>query len=360
MNKLKNIKLKNLIPITVSLSGGVGYFIYKPKNLDEDLLLTTNQLKEFNDPNKKVLVSYKENIYNITDFINQHPGGSEKIMLSAGKSIDEYWKIYPQHYKNALHLLEPMKVGKLTDYKPKLENNKLFTNEPNRDNYNLKYHTIEPCNAENVLKKNLNFITPINEWYIRNHHPVPDLDIKNYQFNLINNLHPNSYSKNFKLNNLNSIFKSYKTNEIVSTIQCGGNRRVEFVNTNGTQWSNGALSTAKWKGYRLYDFLLEIEPKLEHFHNTHIIFESYDGLKASIPIEKVLRDKNEVLLAYEMNGKPLERDHGYPIRVIVPGYVGIRKVKWIKNITLSKKEAESNVQKGIAYKGLPHYVKKKI
>lgn len=360
MNKIKNIKLKNLIPITVTLSGSVGYLIYKPKNNENELLLTTNQLKEFNDPNKRVLVSYKENIYNITDFINQHPGGSEKIMLAAGKSIDEYWRIYPQHYKNAKDMLEKMKVGRLTDYKPKLENNKLFTNEPNRENYNLKYHTTEPCNAENLLKEDLDFITDVNEWYIRNHHPVPDLDIKNYKFEVINNLNNlNSESKTYKFNNLNSIFKTYKTNEVVSTIQCGGNRRSEFVETNGTQWESGAISTAIWKGYRLYDFLLEIEPKLDNLKDKHIIFESYDGLKASIPIEKVLRDKDEVLVAFEMNGETINRDHGYPLRVIVPGYTGIRNIKWIKSIILSVEEADSNVQRGIAYKGLPHYLGKK-
>jgi sulfite oxidase len=346
--------IKKIIPI--SSLYGFGYLAYKPKK-KEELLLSTEELKKYNNPNDKILVSYKENIYNITDFINLHPGGSEKIMLAAGNSIDEYWKIYPQHYKNAFHLLEPMKVGKLTDYKPKLLDNDLFENEPNRENYNLKYHTIEPCNAENCLGEEIDFITSVNDWYIRNHHPVPNLNIENYQFNLINNLNSSSYSKTYKLNNLNSIFKSYKTNEIISTIQCGGNRRGEFENTNGTQWDYGAISTAKWKGYRLYDFLLEIEPKLDELQNKHIILESYDTLKVSIPIEKVLRDKNKVILAFEMNNLPLDKDHGYPLRLIVPGYVGIRNVKWIKNIILSDEEADSNVQKGIAYKGLPHYIK---
>ena len=50
---------------------------------------------------------------------------------------------------------------------------------------------------------------------------------------------------------------------------------------------------------------------------------------ASVPIERALDPKNEVLLAYEMNGEPIPRDHGFPIRVIVPGVVGARSVKWL-------------------------------
>ena len=50
---------------------------------------------------------------------------------------------------------------------------------------------------------------------------------------------------------------------------------------------------------------------------------------SSIPIEKALDPHGDVILAYEMNGEPIPRDHGYPVRVIVPGVVGARNVKWL-------------------------------
>lgn len=55
---------------------------------------------------------------------------------------------------------------------------------------------------------------------------------------------------------------------------------------------------------------------------------------ASIPIEKALNPAGDVILAYEMNGEPIPRDHGYPLRVIVPGIVGARNVKWLGKICI--------------------------
>lgn len=51
----------------------------------------------------------------------------------------------------------------------------------------------------------------------------------------------------------------------------------------------------------------------------------------------------QVMIAYEMNGEELPRDHGYPVRMLVPGVVGARSVKWLKSITLSKEEYPGNV-----------------
>lgn len=60
--------------------------------------------------------------------------------------------------------------------------------------------------------------------------------------------------------------------------------------------------------------------------------------------------RGDVILAYEMNGKPLTRDHGYPVRVIVPGVVGARNVKWLGRIVISASESDSHWQQN-DYKG---------
>jgi sulfite oxidase len=71
---------------------------------------------------------------------------------------------------------------------------------------------------------------------------------------------------------------------------------------------------------------------------------------ASIPIEKALAEDGDVLLAYEMNGGAIPRDHGYPLRVVVPGHVAARQVKWVEKIIVSADESDSHWQQE-DYKG---------
>jgi sulfite oxidase len=60
---------------------------------------------------------------------------------------------------------------------------------------------------------------------------------------------------------------------------------------------------------------------------------------------------------YKMNGETLPPEHGYPLRVVVPGVVGVRNVKWVTSVTTSEEEAEGPWQRGIAYKGFAPSVK---
>ena len=76
-------------------------------------------------------------------------------------------------------------------------------------------------------------------------------------------------------------------------------------------------------------------------------------MKASINMEKSTNPYGDVIIAYEMNGVPIPRDHGYPLRLIVPGYAAVRNVKWLKKIEVSDSEAEGAWQQGLNYKTLP-------
>jgi len=70
-------------------------------------------------------------------------------------------------------------------------------------------------------------------------------------------------------------------------------------------------------------------------------------------VQKAFNPFGDVIICYEMNGEPLPREHGYPLRVIVPGYAAVRNVKWLEKLVLSKKEAEGPWQRGLNYKTLP-------
>ena len=124
----------------------------------------------------------------------------------------------------------------------------------------------------------------------------------------------------------------------------------------GLNWKGGAIGNATWSGARLYDILKAAGYSDDDIKAKHIHFEGYDvgadgsPYGASIPVEKGSNPRGDVILAYEMNGETLPRDHGYPIRAVVPGVVGARNVKWLNRIILSDKESDSHWQQG-DYKG---------
>ena len=71
----------------------------------------------------------------------------------------------------------------------------------------------------------------------------------------------------------------------------------------------------------------------------------------------LLRAVGDVLLAYEMNGEELPPEHGFPLRAVVPGHVGVRNVKWVDKVIVSPEEAKGTWQRGMAYKGFGPNVK---
>lgn len=321
----------------------IPFFMFKKKYYSE------SDIKKHNTSND-VWVSYKGNVYNISKFVQQHPGGSEKIMKAAGGPLEPYWNIYKQHYNSDVtSILNEYKIGYTDKYN--LELNDPYIMEPDRDN-NLKVHKTKPFNAEPNLEILRNFyVTPTNYWFVRNHHPDPQINILKYELNLLN-----------ETNNINiniDDIKEYPKTEIISTIQCAGNRRSEFniINkTLGLPWGNGAISTAKWGGASL-KYILETNNLLNNINGDEYIhlIGSDEPFDCSIPIKKVLDD--EVIIAYEMNDDELSLDHGYPIRAIVLGYSGAKNIKWLTGIKISNEESISNWQRGILYKGLSSNIK---
>jgi sulfite oxidase len=136
---------------------------------------------------------------------------------------------------------------------------------------------------------------------------------------------------------------------VMATLQCAGNRRQEHSRVKpvgGVQWDAGAIGTAEWRGLRLADLVREAGPKSGA---KHLWFEGLDTVSlkdrqtafgGGIPLDKAMRP--ETLIAVEMNGRPLSREHGFPARTIVPGYIGARSVKWLGKIVVSDRPSENN------------------
>ena len=265
--------------------------------------------------------------------------------------------------------MEKMVIGQLADEdQEKIDEQMELLQETTEDPYAfeparnqaLKVHSEQPMNAE-VPEERLtdNYLTDPELFFIRNHHPVPYLtedQVKNYNVEIDLSAYGLGKTK-ISMEDLKKMPKA----EVTTTLQCSGNRRSgfnDFAKTSGTAWIQGAISTAKWGGVRLRDLIkhagLQDETEAaEKGEMRHVRFHSLDGMMASIGIEKAMNPYGDALLCYEMNGKPLPRDHGFPLRMIVPGYAAVRNVKWIKKIELASEEAEGPWQRGLNYKILP-------
>lgn len=152
----------------------------------------------------------------------------------------------------------------------------------------------------------------------------------------------------------------YPKHTVTATLQCAGNRRSEMNKVKlvkGLNWGIAAIGNATWGGAKLRDVLLAAGygPDVTSWAR-HVQFEGLDkdvtgtAYGASIPISKALSEDGDVLLAYEMNGEDLPADHGFPVRMVVPGTVGARNVKWLGKITVSAEESSSHWQQN-DYKG---------
>ncbi|XP_028051796.1 sulfite oxidase isoform X4 [Camellia sinensis] len=224
----------------------------------------------------------------------------------------------------------------------------------------LKINAKEPFNAEPPRSALVSsYMTPVDFFYKRNHGPIPIVDdIERYCVSVTGLI------DNPKQLFMKDIWNLPKYN-ITATLQCAGNRRTAMSKTRtvkGVGWDVSAIGNAVWGGAKLVDVLELLGiPKLTSATSSggkHVEFVSIDKCKeenggpykASIPLSQATNPEADVLLAYEMNGVPLNRDHGYPLRVVVPGIIGARSVKWLDSINIIAEECQITV-KGYAVSG---------
>lgn len=300
---------------------------------------TRDQVSHHKTPGQGLWVTYKRGVYDITNFVENHPGGN-KILLAAGGSLEPFWNLYRVHKEESVFaMLEGMRIGNLDAKEKPVDVNDPFSGEPIRHSA-LIVKSDKPFNAEVPLELLVeSFTTPNELFYVRNHLPVPKIDAGTYRLEL--NLMGNS--KAFTLEDL----ASRPQVTVAVSIQCAGNRRKEMSEVQfarGLQWDAGAISTAEWTGARLSDLLRELG--VTEASGKHVVFEGLDQdmngkFAASIPLDRALDPNFDVILATKMNGEELPIDHGFPLRVVVPGIAGVRNVKWLGKITISDSEADS-------------------
>jgi DMSO/TMAO reductase YedYZ molybdopterin-dependent catalytic subunit len=101
----------------------------------------------------------------------------------------------------------------------------------------------------------------------------------------------------------------------------------------GTQWKLGAIGVAEWTGVPLAAVLERARVKRDTPRDIlNVLVEGLDSVKVNRPISLAKALEEDTLLAYAMNGEPVAPDHGFPVRAIVPGWVGINNIKWVGRI----------------------------
>lgn len=216
-------------------------------------------------------------------------------------------------------------------------------------------HQTYPLNSEptpDILLRD--FLTPRDAFYVRCHGSIPPVDLPSYRLSLTGMVR---YPLQFTLDELRQNFPDVT---VTTTLQCAGNRRSELMKIrpipNEVPWGIATLGTARWRGVPLRALLAAAEVIAEA---QHVAFLSMDETQpeqekfpfgSSIPLEKAMQP--EVLLAYEMNGQLLAPAHGFPLRVLVPGYIGARSVKWLAQITVQQQPSDNYFQQR-EYKRFP-------
>jgi sulfite oxidase len=189
-------------------------------------------------------------------------------------------------------------------------------------------------------------VTPIDHFFTRSHAPVPQVDPRRWRLE-VGGLVERAVS--FSLEDLQ---RAFPQRQVTATLVCAGLRRSEFLALGPLPgelpWGPEPAGTGQWSGVSLRD-LLDVVGVAKGAR--HVEFVGLDrvqrqgddfGFGGSIDLSKAL--DGAVILASELNGGPLPVVHGFPLRAVVPGWIGARSVKWLGRITLLEEPSANYFQ----------------
>jgi DMSO/TMAO reductase YedYZ molybdopterin-dependent catalytic subunit/rhodanese-related sulfurtransferase len=204
---------------------------------------------------------------------------------------------------------------------------------PAPDIAGLVVHRTHPLNCETSIPALIGgVVMPNARFYVRNHFDTPRLDPVSWRLEVTGLV---DRPLRLSLRDLHNM----RSETLVATLECAGNGRSGFdPPADGEQWQLGAVSTAEWTGVPLAEVLdrAGLTPQA-----VEIVFRGADQgdvgdaadpirFERSLPVTDA--GQSSSLLAYAMNGEPLPLEHGYPLRLIVPGWYAVASVKWLTEI----------------------------
>ena len=204
-----------------------------------------------------------------------------------------------------------------------------------------------PFNSEPPLTRLMHhgFITPAPLHYVRNHGPVPQATWEDWTVEV------SGLVKQPARFTMDQLVNEFPTRELPVTLVCAGNRRKEqnmVKQTIGFNWGAAGVSTSVWRGVPLRHVLKRCGILSRKRGALNVCFEGNEDLPGgggskygtSIKYEIAMDPSRDIILAYMQNGEHLTPDHGFPVRMIIPGFIGGRMVKWLKRIFVTTQESD--------------------
>lgn len=205
-----------------------------------------------------------------------------------------------------------------------------------------------PFNSEPPLNRLMHhgFITPVPLHYVRNHGAVPKANWSDWTIEVCGLVkRPTKFT-------MDQLVNEFRFREFPATLVCAGNRRKEqnmVKKSIGFNWGAAGVSTSVWRGVPLRDVLKRCGIMSRKKGALNVCFEGAEDLPGgggskygtSIKKELAMDPARDIILAYMQNGEQLVPDHGFPVRMIIPGFIGGRMVKWLKRIIVTTKESEN-------------------
>src|SRR5688572_8789147 len=197
----------------------------------------------------------------------------------------------------------------------------------------MQYHSERPLTGSVPAHHHDFDVTPSDRMFVRNNLLTPDLNAAQHRLS-VKGLVDKEISLSF-----DELKKSFPVVTVQGMLECAGSGRTNFSPTaSGTPWGQtGGMGCPKWTGVRLADVLKAAGVKA---NGAHVAGQGGDpGMIAtaapvirSVPLAKAM--DADTLLAWDMNGAPLPKVHGYPLRLVVPGWVGSASTKWLHTLTV--------------------------
>ena len=187
-------------------------------------------------------------------------------------------------------------------------------------------------NQETRLETLRGYLTPGSHFFIRQHATTPALDLGTWRLRLEGNALERPTELSF------DDLLRLPSRSVICFVECAGNGRGFFKElmgkvASGTQWHFGGIGVAEWTGVPLGAVLELARVKREVPRDIlNVLIEGLDSVKVNRPISIAKAFEDDTLLAYAFNGEPVPPDHGFPVRAIVPGWVGINNIKWVGRI----------------------------